>query len=165
MAILLAEVGLLPLSILLGTDCRSEAVVQACAGLYSAAAVGPLPPGIRRKYFVPTGGAGTGFWQLIEPLRRQTRWAVADLAKGIAEGPWDVVLWRNLAIYLNPEAVENLWNRVAEALAPGGFLIVGKAERPPAGLGLVPVCRCIYRKENRTCRQGRQDARTTREEV
>ena len=38
-----------------------------------------------------------------------------------------------------------MWKGLAGAMAPGGFLIVGKAERPPAGLGLVPVCRCIYR--------------------
>jgi hypothetical protein len=86
-------------------------------------------------------------------LRRQVRWRVADLAEKMADGLWDVILWRNLAIYLNPGPTETLWNRLAGALAPAGFLVVGKAERPPAGLGLVPVCRCVYRKSGPTAAQ------------
>jgi chemotaxis methyl-accepting protein methylase len=35
---------------------------------------------------------------------------------------------------------------VAATLSPGGFLVVGKAERSPASLGLSIVGRCVYRK-------------------
>jgi chemotaxis methyl-accepting protein methylase len=45
-------------------------------------------------------------------------------------GTWDLILCRNLAIYLEPVAAEVLWMRLAEAIAPGGYLIVGKAEKP-----------------------------------
>ena len=138
-AILLAERGLLARSSLLGTDCRSEAIELARAGLYGAT---QLQATIRSKYFEAAGKS----WRVIGPLRRQIRWEVADLADTIDGGPWDIILWRNLAIYLNPSPAETLWNGLAEALAPGGFLIVGKAERPPSALGLAPVCRCIYRR-------------------
>jgi chemotaxis methyl-accepting protein methylase len=145
-AILLAEAGLLAKSFFLGTDCRIEAIEGARSGVYDAAHL-ELP--IRTEYFEPVGGS----WQVIEPLRRQVRWRVADLGRSTEEGPWDIVLWRNLAIYLNPGPAETVWNRLAGALAPGGFLVVGKAERPPSGLGLVPVCRCVYRKSNPTVAQ------------
>jgi chemotaxis methyl-accepting protein methylase len=138
-AILLAEEGLLARSHLLGTDYRSEAIERARSGLYSEA---PADPAIRRKYFEPVGKC----WRVSGPLRWQMRWQVADLAETAANGPWDIILWRNLAIYLNPDPAERLWSRLAAALAPGGFLIVGKAERPPSGLDLEPVCRCIYRR-------------------
>jgi chemotaxis protein methyltransferase CheR len=145
LAILLAEAGLLAGSFLLGSDCRAEAIEQARSALYGAAA-NPLQPAIRRKYFKPAGTS----WRVRRPLRRQVRWEVADLGEEIAQGPWDIILWRNLAIYLTPGRVETLWNRLTGALAPGGFLIVGKAERPPSGLGLAPVCRCVYRKSGPT---------------
>ena len=138
LAILLAEAGLLAGSFLLGTDCRIEAVRQARSGVYNAA---PSEPAVRQTYFEPAGDS----WRVRQTLRRQTRWEVADLAEETARGPWDIILWRNLAIYLNPGPAEALWRRLTAALAPAGFLIVGKAERVPAGLDLTPVCRSVYR--------------------
>ena len=89
-------------------------------------------------------------WQVSEPLRRHTHWEDADLAEKTAEGPWDIILWRNLAIYLNPGPAAALWKRLTESLCAGGFLIVGKAERSPSGLDLAPICRCVYRKTSST---------------
>ena len=83
----------------------------------------------------------------IRRLRRQAHWKLSDVARKIEPGPWDVILWRNLAIYLNPGPAASIWARLVGALAPGGYLVVGKAERPPAGLGLSPRCRCIYCRE------------------
>jgi chemotaxis methyl-accepting protein methylase len=142
LAILLAEAGLLASAFLLGTDCRAEAIEQARWAVYNA---GHLEAATVKKYFRPCGNS----WQVIEPLRRQTHWKVADVGQSIEEGPWDIVLWRNMAIYVNPGPAESIWNRLAGAVAPDGYLIVGKAERPPSGLGLAPACRCIYRRVDR----------------
>jgi chemotaxis methyl-accepting protein methylase len=152
-AILLAEAGLLSGSFLLGTDCRIEAVERARFAVYRDATVGTLPDTIRERYFEPAGNR----WRVIEPLR-QAHWEAAHLGVTVADGPWDMILWRNMAIYLNPGPAEMLWGRLSRALAPGGFLIVGKAERPPSGLELMPVCRCIYR------RRGGLSPRTLHEE-
>ena len=141
LAILLAEAGLLSRSFLLGTDCRTDAVEQADRALYAPAALYLMEPGIRDKYFEPEGN----FLRPIRPLRRQVHWKAADLADTIEDGTWDIILWRNLAIYLNPGPTERMWARLAGALAPNGYLIIGKAEWPPSGHGLQPVCRCIYR--------------------
>jgi chemotaxis methyl-accepting protein methylase len=56
------------------------------------------------------------------------------------------VLCRNLVIYLQPAVAETMIRNVAATLSPGGFLVVGKAERSPASLGLSIVGRCVYRK-------------------
>jgi chemotaxis methyl-accepting protein methylase len=42
-------------------------------------------------------------------LRRHVHWKVSDLAKSIEEGLWDIILWRNMAIYLNAESAESVW--------------------------------------------------------
>jgi chemotaxis methyl-accepting protein methylase len=146
LAILLAEAGLLGRSFLLGTDCRIEAVERARSALYDAAAVRLLEPAIRQRYFEPAGKS----WQPVESLRRQTCWKVADLAEQIEEGPWDIILWRNLAIYLTAKPAATIWRRLAGALSAHGILIAGKAEWPPAGLGLLSLCRCVYRAAGAT---------------
>jgi len=149
LAILLAQVGLLEGTFLLGSDCRHDAIERARAGLFNSAALKKIEPTTRCIYFDEVGS----FWRPIEPLRRRVSWKVADLARDIEEGPWDIILWRNMAIYLTAEMNEFLWKRLASALVPGGVLIVGKAERPPSELPLSNVKRCIYR--SCSCEGGR----------
>ena len=59
-------------------------------------------------------------------------------------GIWDLVLCRNLVIYLHEPAGRTLLQDIASALAPGGFLVVGRAERPPDYRGLRAVGTCTY---------------------
>ena len=141
LAILLAELGLLEDSFLLGSDCRHDAIDHAQTALYHSNEVRNVSLSDRHKYFNETGS----FWQPIEMLRRHVHWKVSDLAKSIEEGLWDIILWRNMAIYLNAESAESVWRGLACAVAPQGVLIVGKAERPPAELRLINMKRCIYR--------------------
>ena len=100
-----------------------------------------VPSATRDKYFEPAGQQ----WRPVEALRRQVRWKVADLLAGVEDGPWDIILWRNAAIYLKPGAAETIWRRLASVLAPEGVLIAGKADRPPSDAGLTRAARCIYR--------------------
>jgi chemotaxis protein methyltransferase CheR len=141
MAILLAKCGCLEGSFLLGSDCRCDAIEDVRAGLYNSSELRMIEPADRHKFFEEVGS----FWQPIEPLRRHMHWKVADLVRGVEEGPWDVILWRNMSIYLTVETAESVWRGLASALAPEGVLIVGKADRPPAELPLINVRRCIYR--------------------
>ena len=141
LAILLAQVGLLEGSFLLGSDCRRDAIEHARAAVYKSSELRNVAPSDRRRYFEEAGS----LWQPIDPLRQHTQWKVADLAQGIEEGPWDVILWRNMSIYLEAEAAASVWRVMASALTPDGVLMVGRAERPPAELPLIYVKSCIYR--------------------
>ena len=138
MAILLSEAGLLERSDLLGTDCRGDAIERAKAGLYDAAALKLVPSAARAKYFEPAGQ----HWRPAAALRRQAHWKAADLLAGVENGPWDVILWRNAAIYLKSRAAETVWRRLASVLAPEGVLVAGKADRPP-GERRVDACRPV----------------------
>ena len=73
--------------------------------------------------------------RVIGPLRRQIRWEVADLADTIDGGPWDIILWRNLAIYLNPEPGGNALERAGLGLGPRGLPDRGQGRAPPVGPG------------------------------
>ena len=139
-AILLAEAGLLEGSFLFGTDCRCDAIQCARTASYRSSELRNIKPADQGRYFDEVGGS----WRPIEPLRRQTRWQVADLSRCIEPGPWDIILWRNMAIYLRADAAASMWRGLASVLAPQGVLVVGKAERPPIELPLIGMKKCMY---------------------
>lgn len=141
LAILLDQIGRLDGSFLLGTDCRLDAVEQARTALYASTELQNVSKSDRCRYFEGTGSSR----QVTELLRRHVQWKVTDLVSGVEGGPWDIILWRNMAIYLKSEAAESVWHGLTSALSPDGALITGKAERPPAKLPLIKVKNCIYR--------------------
>ncbi len=168
MAMHLSEAGLLERSHLLGTDCRGDAIERARLGYYDAAMLEPVRGATRDKFFEPAGppqprnrrrapglhgwctdpahGVCGLQWRPVEALRRQVHWKVADLLAGVEEGPWDIILWRNTALYLRASAVETVWRRLVSVLAPQGVMIAGKADRPPRNAGLTQIARFIYRR-------------------
>lgn len=141
-AVLLADAGLLQGSTLLGTDCRRRAICQARTGVFPAGAVERFG-GARARYFEIRGGQAVASPQ----LRHAMKWSVADLFDRIESGPWDMILWRNMAIYLTNDAAEQIWRALIQELSPGGYLVVGKADYPPAGLPLRRIAPCIYEAE------------------
>lgn len=142
-AILLAEAGLLDRASLLGTDCRADVIEQARAASCSIAVARGTGDRFFARYFEAAIAVG---WRPIEELRRRADWKVADVLKVVEPGPWDIIFWRNTAIYLNPGPATLVYHRLVAELSPGGFLVLGKAERPPETLDVVPVYRCLYRK-------------------
>jgi chemotaxis protein methyltransferase CheR len=141
-AILLAEAGLLDRAELLGTDCRLDALDEARAGVFGADALRDVGEDLRARYFERTAGG----WRVAAALRARTAWRPGDATREHPEGPWHLVLCRNLVIYLEPAASRPVLAALAAGLAPGGFLVVGKAERPPASARLASVDRCVYRR-------------------
>lgn len=141
-AMLLAEAGRLEGAELLGTDCRLDAIAVARSGVFGSEALGGLDEAWRTRYFTPARG-----WAAIDPvLRAATQWRVADLLHAAERGPWDLILWRNMAIYLESDAAEDVWLRLCGELAPGGWLVTGKADHLPKWLRMERVGPCIYRK-------------------
>jgi chemotaxis protein methyltransferase CheR len=140
-AMLLSQAGLLHRSYLLGVDCRSAAVMQAKAGVFAGGSVAALDEALRSRYFAPAAGG----WRVANTLRRHTDWRVLDATRDCPPGPWDLVLCRNLVIYLQNHAAAAMFERLSRHLAPGGFLVVGNAERPPAALKLTQIGRCVYK--------------------
>jgi chemotaxis protein methyltransferase CheR len=140
MAMLLAEEGLLAGSTLIGTDCRAGAIREAEAGLYPEANVRSVDVLLRRKYMSNAGDR----WQVMRSLRSQVQWQVGNLLEGCEKGPWDIVLWRNMAIYLRHEYALKVWYAMIRELQIGAIVVVGKAERPPRTTGLQCISPCIY---------------------
>lgn len=142
LGILLAEAGMLADVELLGTDCRATALAEAAAGRFARAAIEALPESWRLRYFDDEGPVV----QVGARLRDATTWKQADLLVATEPGPWDLILWRNMAIYLEPADADVVCRRLVDELAPGGFLVTGKADHPGSLLPLRRIAPCIYRK-------------------
>ncbi len=142
-AALLAESGRLGQCELLGTDCRPEAIERARAGIFPAEALEEVDPLWHARHLSRDGH----FCRMSKALRAATHWKVADLFAGTEPGPWDLIFWRNMAIYLKVEAAETLWRSILTELRPGGYLITGKADHPPAHFGLHRVGACVYQRK------------------
>jgi chemotaxis protein methyltransferase CheR len=158
LAILLAEQGLLGQARLLGIDARPAAIEAARAGVYPDAAVAHLPVGRRQRYFaaIPAGRRGGSSARVphvavSSELRAACQWLAADAFALPPEGNdvYDLMMCRNVAIYLNPEGAAALWALCLAQVRPGGLIIVGKAERPPSDVrsSLSQIGPCIYRRK------------------
>lgn len=144
-AMLLAEHHLLEESYLLGTDCRADAIQRARRGWFDQRwHLTGLPANMRQTYFVRSDNG----WQVRARIHQATRWTCGNILQQSApESPsWDIVLCRNVAIYLEPPATAALWTRLTGSLRKGGILVVGKAERPPAQLPLRQLTPCIFQR-------------------
>jgi len=144
-AMLLAEAGLIERSELLGIDCRADAIAAARSGAFNLADVAVLEPQLQTRYFDP----GMVTRRVAAAIRNGVNWQVQDATRQLPDGEWDVVLCRNVTIYLQDVAAESLMTRIVGQLAPGGFVVVGKAERPPAGLNLTAIGSCVFRANAR----------------
>jgi chemotaxis protein methyltransferase CheR len=144
-AMLLAEAGALNGSYLLGIDLRADAIASARTGRFDDREVNRLAPAFREQYFRPDGAN----WMVRDELRANTNWRVADLFAHSASGPWDLIVFRNVAIYFDPARGGMVWERLCSELRPGGVLVCGKAENPPESLPFRRVAPCIYQKTDR----------------
>jgi len=144
-AMLLAEGNVLHRCYLLGTDCRSDVVKRASEGEFDAEAVKNVPTDLQARYFTKDGDR----WRIHSWLRTVVQWRSANVLEVQEPGAWDMILCRNLAIYLRTAAAARLWQKLILGLRPGGVLVLGKAERPMPGDGLSVIGPCVYRRRRR----------------
>jgi chemotaxis protein methyltransferase CheR len=88
-------------------------------------------------------------WRARDVLRRMTTFELGDLLRLRPEPEsQDLILCRNTVIYFAEPIRDELHARLAAALRPGGYLVVGATERVsrPRDLGLEMAHPFIYRK-------------------
>lgn len=94
--------------------------------------------------------ASRGRWRLKAELRavRFEHLAVQELVARLAPGEVDAFLFRNVAVYFAPAAVQPLFEAMAVALAPGGMLCLAPTDPQPETrlLSRDPVHPSIYWK-------------------
>jgi chemotaxis protein methyltransferase CheR len=106
-----------------GTDLNSRALRHAEKGSYGAWSVREVPA--RSDYFAEqTPGA----FSVLPRLRSNVRFRRHNLVDAPEPGPWDVILCRNVLIYLARDKARSVFETLSDSLAPGGHLILGASE-------------------------------------
>jgi chemotaxis protein methyltransferase CheR len=131
---------------ILGTDIDKRMIERARAGLFSAEDARGIEAKQMERAFerVPEGG-----WRAREALRRMMTFELGDLLRMRPRpGGQDLIMCRNTVIYFAEPIRDELHGRLAQALRPGGYLVVGATERVahPTEIGLQMAHPFIYRK-------------------
>lgn len=127
------------------TDLDESALVKARAGLYDATQLGAIRPGRRRRHFEPEGD----HFRVRKELRKNVVFGKHNILQDPPLSAMDLIVCRNVLIYLTPERGRAALHRLLKALNPRGFLFLGKSEAVPAterGVAKVPgSLRTFYR--------------------
>jgi chemotaxis protein methyltransferase CheR len=111
---------------ILATDLSQEVIEKSRAGLYSQFEVQRgLPIQMLVKYFRQVGE----FWQVNPDIRAMVQHRQLNLLHDFSQlGVFDVIFCRNVLIYFDQDTKINIFNRLAKASEPDGFLALGAAE-------------------------------------
>jgi chemotaxis protein methyltransferase CheR len=111
---------------IVGTDLSTEMVQRAREGRYSQLEVNRGLPASHLVRYFERDGAG---WRVNAQLRSMARFSELNLMRPFPTvGRFDVVFLRNVLIYFDVATKRDILHRVAQVLAPDGYLYLGAAE-------------------------------------
>ena len=109
---------------IVATDLDPGALAVAREGRYGRAAFRDTPVHVRHRYFTPGEPAAA-----LPVLRDLITFERGDLlSTAPAPGSVHLITCRNVLIYFDRPSQDTVFQRFHAALAPGGFLVLGKAE-------------------------------------
>jgi len=140
-AMMAREAGLHERVRVFGTDLNRGSLARARDGRYRPWSFRGVGADLQARYFQPEGS-----YQVLDPeIRAQVTLFPLNLVHPVPSmltvGLWnlDVVLCRNVLLYLSPEAQRVAFFHLVEALAPGGWLLLGASDPlPPEYLPVDP---------------------------
>jgi chemotaxis protein methyltransferase CheR len=112
-----------------GTDICAEVVQRARQGRYGRIEMNRgLPARLLVRYFDHLGED----WTIKPEIADLCRFRQANLCAQLPfQERFDVILLRNVMLYLSLETRRTLLSKVHRLLAPDGYLLLGSAEQPP----------------------------------
>jgi chemotaxis protein methyltransferase CheR len=111
---------------IVGTDVSSHVVDRARRGVYTQFEV---QRGLGINQTIRWFEESDGGWRAIEELRKSVRFQVHNvLEPPLQPSAFDIVLCRNLLLYLTKEKRTLAFDRIASAIATDGWLMLGAGE-------------------------------------
>jgi chemotaxis methyl-accepting protein methylase len=108
----------------LGTDIDRRSLSSARHGQFSESDFSDTPADLRARYF-----SSSAPFTVSPAVRSMVRFEKRDLlADGAPRGPFHLIACRNVLIYFDRDTQTRLFDVFHDALAPGGFLLLGKVE-------------------------------------
>ena len=108
----------------LGSDIDARSLEAAERGTFEESDFSETPRDLRQRYFAPDAP-----FTIVSEVRRMVRFERRDLlAEAPPAGPLHLICCRNVLIYFDRDTQERLFDKFHRALAPDGFLVLGKVE-------------------------------------
>ena len=135
---------------ILGTDVSGAVIDRARDGVYTQFEV---QRGLAITQTIKWFEECADGWRIVEPLRKYVRFRVHNLLEQPPHlGGFDIVLCRNVLLYLSQEKKTQAFDRLASSLAPDGYFMLGAGETvigQTKKLVADPQARGLYRLDNR----------------
>ncbi len=141
----LARVGQRTQLQLFGTDISEKSLQRARRGIYPETITADVSPERLDRYFVRADGG----YQIIKSIREACVFARHDLTSDPPFSRLDLIICRNVLIYMGPVLQHRILPMFHYGLKPSGILILGSAESVPSASDLFNVLdkeHKIYRK-------------------
>lgn len=113
------------------TDLNSHVLARAARGVYSEWSFRDVPDWLKSSYFTRRPN---GRYEIAPEIRHLVRFSQLNFAAPFypaefgERGDFDVILCRNVLMYFSADWQEKIIRRFTQALAPGGWLIVGPCD-------------------------------------
>lgn len=132
-------------NLLLATDIDEVTLERAKSGIFQPSQLTGIEQKYLSKYFVDLG---EGRMAISDKIKSNVVFKRHDLLKDPYQSGFDLILCRNVFIYLTSETQKRLIAKFVQSLQPGGYFIVGSAEQivDPTSYHLRRVSYCIYQK-------------------
>ena len=130
---------------IVASDVDDAMLRRAASACYAAGSLRELPAPWRMAAFERRAGT----FCLRARFREGIELRCEDVRVDQPEGPFDLVLCRNLAFtYFDDRAQRDFLGRIAERLRPGGALVLGRHERLPEDERFAPwpAAPCVFRR-------------------
>jgi chemotaxis protein methyltransferase CheR len=133
----------LPLRVV-ATDSDPHLLARAAAARYGPSSLRELPRPWREQAFTPEH-------ELRPAYREGVRFVGEDIRDAMPDGPFHLILCRNLAfMYFDDTLQRTVLEGITARLAPGGMLVIGQHETLPGGeLEACPASLGLYRCPDR----------------
>ncbi|MFI5119141.1 MAG: CheR family methyltransferase [Thermoanaerobaculia bacterium] len=115
---------------ILATDLSTRVLERARAAIWPLSKAKEISPAFLKTFMLRGTGPEEGKMKAGPEVRALVRFGRLNLndASYEVEGPFDLILCRNVLIYFDPEGKRRVIGRLLSHLSPTGFLFVGHAE-------------------------------------
>jgi chemotaxis protein methyltransferase CheR len=138
---------------ILATDIDRQVLKKASVGIYEEKELQGLNPLLRQKYFVKVNGLEKRpmeeRFQINDDIHKLIRFAYFNLMNEsyVFQHKFHLIFCRNVLIYFDEPTTKRVIGNLTNALAPGGYLILGHSESGNVKHAeLKPLSRAIYQK-------------------
>jgi chemotaxis protein methyltransferase CheR len=133
---------------IIGTDADPVMISRAEKACYAPGSLKDMPPEWLDRAFDKSDDE----FCVAARCRRRVTILSQDIRDEMPEGPFDLVLCRNLVLtYFDTTLQSEILKQITARLRPGGYIVIGAHEKLPEGnreLEAVEVCREILRHAN-----------------